>query len=531
MKFEEVMNDGLARQYELTLPGEDVEKMIDQKVDEIAPQAHVPGFRPGKVPAHILKSRQRTEIRDMVTRELVNSELQKHFEDGGDDPVEQPQVSFDYQDGDGQGLKCVISYEVFPEFPTINEVMKEIEVKRPVIIDLDAAIKEDMDLQLDSLGRYEMADADYKAVLGDRVTCQLAFQPGGGDGKTTWDGRREVIVDPDSAETIERECVGVSVGDQFTLPMIVRDSEGNEFSEVPNGATETVVKIDRLERRIHFELTDETVQQLGYANPEEFKDMAKKNLERRFQEQAEMIVKRRLLSELMTVLDFSPPLHRVERAHTALLLLQLPKLGVTLDDLEADAMETDDEEGDVETDHPASGDSGAGDAISEELTSHPDTDPSRPGTFEQGGAIQEADDGGQAVATDPSSEHGVGTNDETGENDQLETPEQLLREVAIYRVAKSFIIEVYRRKNDLSIDFSSEEVQQFIKNNNVSLNQLRRGLASDKGLQRFRDSIRTAMVEDRVMEHMLNCVQIKDESVKKVEFVQELETAARFETL
>ena len=55
MQIVETANEGLKRAYTVTIPASDIEARIDAEVKKAAPQVRMPGFRPGKVPANLIR--------------------------------------------------------------------------------------------------------------------------------------------------------------------------------------------------------------------------------------------------------------------------------------------------------------------------------------------------------------------------------------------------------------------------------------------------------------------------------------------
>ena len=74
MQIVETLNEGLKRAYTLTVTAEDIDARIDEEVKTIAPQMRMPGFRPGKVPASL--------VRKMHGESLQREALDKSIRDG-----------------------------------------------------------------------------------------------------------------------------------------------------------------------------------------------------------------------------------------------------------------------------------------------------------------------------------------------------------------------------------------------------------------------------------------------------------------
>ena len=55
MQTVETLNEGLKRAYTLTITAADIDAKVDAEVKRVAPQVKMPGFRPGKVPANLVR--------------------------------------------------------------------------------------------------------------------------------------------------------------------------------------------------------------------------------------------------------------------------------------------------------------------------------------------------------------------------------------------------------------------------------------------------------------------------------------------
>ena len=55
MQTVETLNEGLKRAFRITIPAKDIDARVDEELKKIAPQMRMPGFRPGKVPANLVR--------------------------------------------------------------------------------------------------------------------------------------------------------------------------------------------------------------------------------------------------------------------------------------------------------------------------------------------------------------------------------------------------------------------------------------------------------------------------------------------
>ena len=68
MEVTETSIEGLNREFTVTVPANDLESKLVTRLGEIGASATIPGFRPGKVPANILRKR----FGDAVRSEAVS---------------------------------------------------------------------------------------------------------------------------------------------------------------------------------------------------------------------------------------------------------------------------------------------------------------------------------------------------------------------------------------------------------------------------------------------------------------------------
>src|SRR5215510_10339345 len=104
---------------EIEVPTEVVDAEITHIAQELARRARVPGFRPGKAPIGVIKTR----FRDEIVSEMMQHLMPKYFGDAiGErqlDIVEAPHFeSVDYNSGKPLRFKAV--FEVYPKFDVSN---------------------------------------------------------------------------------------------------------------------------------------------------------------------------------------------------------------------------------------------------------------------------------------------------------------------------------------------------------------------------------------------------------------------------
>jgi trigger factor len=61
MQIVETTNEGLKRGFTVTIPAALIAEKVDGEIARVAPQVQLPGFRPGKVPADLVRKRWRPD--------------------------------------------------------------------------------------------------------------------------------------------------------------------------------------------------------------------------------------------------------------------------------------------------------------------------------------------------------------------------------------------------------------------------------------------------------------------------------------
>ena len=108
------LNPELTRSIEVEAPAADVDKAFRQVVKKYTKLARIPGFRAGKVPESLIKSKFAKDVRQEVLETLVSDKFREALEAQSLRPVSQPQVS-ELQLFEGQPLKFKATFEILPQ--------------------------------------------------------------------------------------------------------------------------------------------------------------------------------------------------------------------------------------------------------------------------------------------------------------------------------------------------------------------------------------------------------------------------------
>ncbi|KAK0330618.1 hypothetical protein LTR94_032164, partial [Friedmanniomyces endolithicus] len=117
MQTVETLNEGLKRAYTLTIPASAIEARVDAEIKRVAPQVRMPGFRPGKVPANLVRKMHG----DAMLQEALNTSIQEGIQSLIADkqlrPAVQPSVELVEGYAPGKDAELKVELEVLPQVP------------------------------------------------------------------------------------------------------------------------------------------------------------------------------------------------------------------------------------------------------------------------------------------------------------------------------------------------------------------------------------------------------------------------------
>jgi len=166
------------REIELEIPADNVQKAADKITRDIARVARIPGFRPGKAPATLVRRRFASDIEGEVVQSLVPEYLRKALDEKKILPVTDPQVD-KVEFKEGEPLRFHAIFEVLPEFTLAD--YKNLEVQIDAVDVNDAQVDKTIE-ELRERGSTFVPIEGRAIQDGDYAQIKLHGTPhGGGD--------------------------------------------------------------------------------------------------------------------------------------------------------------------------------------------------------------------------------------------------------------------------------------------------------------------------------------------------------------
>ena len=128
---------------EVEIPAAVLSREADRVTHEFGRQAKVPGFRPGRIPASVVRTRFAKEIQEEVVSRVLGESFREAIRDKGLEPVGEPQLEHLDPFIEGAPMKFKARFEVKPHIE-LGEY-RGIEIEEPTIevtdTDVDAMIE------------------------------------------------------------------------------------------------------------------------------------------------------------------------------------------------------------------------------------------------------------------------------------------------------------------------------------------------------------------------------------------------------
>ncbi len=165
----EVTEKGLERRLKVEVPAEQVEEEVRSRLQALARQVRIDGFRPGKVPLKVVERRYGSSVRREVRDALIQSTFTRALAEHRLRPAGGASFELEGELAPGAALRYTAVFEVYPEFEA--RLPEGAEVERPQA----AVTEEDVERMIQKLRRQraEWVAVDREAGEGDRVVIDF----------------------------------------------------------------------------------------------------------------------------------------------------------------------------------------------------------------------------------------------------------------------------------------------------------------------------------------------------------------------
>ena len=139
MSIKEIKSGTLYKEYALEIPYEEINKIIDSKINELLPTVSLPGFRKGKAPINIVRKKYENNVLSESLDKLVQGKMKDLLDEKKLKPFTQPKIDLKKYEKN-EPIEVEIKIDLEPEIKLAN--FKNLKVNE-YEIDLDNKLVQD----------------------------------------------------------------------------------------------------------------------------------------------------------------------------------------------------------------------------------------------------------------------------------------------------------------------------------------------------------------------------------------------------
>lgn len=307
MQITETNAEGLKREYKVVVPAASIDEKIDGRIAQIAATIKMPGFRPGKIPAKVVKQRYGSSVMGEVLEEAVNETSRNVLDQNNLRPATQPKIEITAFD-EGQDLEYSMVVEIMPEFELGD--FSDVELVR------EAAEVDEKEVD-EALERIAAANREFETVEdraaenGDQVVIDFkgfvdgeAFQGGEAEGYALALGSGTFI------PGFEDQLLGAKAGEERKVEVSFPEDYGAEHLAGKAAVFETTVKEVQAPKTAGID--DALAEKLGLDNLDALKAAIRDDFRGRYDQISRQKLKRALLDALAGRYEFEVPAGMLE---------------------------------------------------------------------------------------------------------------------------------------------------------------------------------------------------------------------------
>jgi trigger factor len=304
MQTQQTVNEGLKRAYQITITAAELAAKIDAEIKKVAPQVRMPGFRPGKVPANLVKKMHGEALHGQVVNDAIRESVDTLLRNEVLRPAMQPEVGLNDDYAEGKDAVVSVSLEVLPviEAPSIEGLVLE----RLVVPVTEAQIDEALAAIASQNKSYKDAAKTKKAADGDQLIIDFVGKLDGVafEGGTAEDAAL-VLGSGTFIPGFEDQLVGVKTGEAKTITVTFPADYQADNLAGKDATFDITVKAVKAETETT--LDEDFAKSLGLDSLDKLREIMKGQLEQQTAGLTRTQMKRALLDQLAAGHSFDVP--------------------------------------------------------------------------------------------------------------------------------------------------------------------------------------------------------------------------------
>lgn len=312
MKSEIVDVNETRRDLTVEVPSTVVDEAIGHAAAKIGRAARIPGFRPGKVPATVVRQRFKGQVMQDVAEQLVAKAVGDALTERGVEPIETPDIK-DLVLEEGKPLTFKASFDVMPSFDPGD--LTTVEATQPAATVADEVVNQSLERLRERAARFEAVETG-AVEAGHTVVVSLERQGTDKDSKKGEpDKHDQVSIElgaPSNPPGFDAEMIGMTPG--TTKSFTITYPADYTIAELAGGTVDYTVTLKEIKKRVVPPLDDELAKDLGeFDSLDALRARVREDLEHEAMHAAERQLRQDLLKQLAARVPFTVPATLVDR--------------------------------------------------------------------------------------------------------------------------------------------------------------------------------------------------------------------------
>jgi trigger factor len=299
--------EGCKHEIEVIVPADEIDRETDRVVAGIQKKARLPGFRPGKAPASLIRSRFASQVRQDVLENVVPKYFRQKMEEQDLQIVGTPNIK-DIHFDEGEPLRFKAEFEVAPSIELKDYRGVEVHYHEPEVTDEDVTTRleqlRDQKAQYVNVDPREVVEGDYAVVSLDSIS--------GVPAPIHTDEMILHVGDPDTLPAFTEALLGMSPEEEKEFDITYPEDYGQEKLAGKTVRFRLKLKLIRLKELP--DLNDDFAQDLGdFPTLDDLRHAVRQTIFREREAAAQVEAKNELIEKLVEQHDFPVPEAFVDR--------------------------------------------------------------------------------------------------------------------------------------------------------------------------------------------------------------------------
>ncbi|MDE1151180.1 MAG: trigger factor [Micavibrio sp.] len=303
MQITQTKQEDLKREFTVTMTAEEIDAKINERLQELGKTVKMPGFRPGKIPLNLLKSKYGKSVMGEVLESAVNDSTMKAINENSLRPAMRPKIEVKTFD-EAKGLEYTMAIELLPEIKVMDLASIKLEKleSKPEKKEVTEALERIAKANKASEKVEEVRPAktgDILVIDFDGTVNGAPFPGMKGNDHQLELGSKSFI------DTFEEQLVGAKVGEHRTVAVTFPADYGHAQLQGVKAVFEVDVK--ELREAAVPKIDEEFAKKLGFEDLSKIEEVVEKQIQNEYDQLSRMNLKRALLDTLDENHSFDVP--------------------------------------------------------------------------------------------------------------------------------------------------------------------------------------------------------------------------------